>query len=166
MTDLFGNEKIRTLGLYQPFATLMLHGKVETRWVETGRKPPFPLGKYLIYSCQKEYDMDLIDQLAGKYTNEIDRLIDENLNSNNCWLVGEAGAIGDMVKIIDPLLPSMDLKTFVDDGWRKVDCKAGKTYRRVGLVFENMKAIKPFSFSGKQGIGFLKEEQRKLIKFI
>lgn len=36
---------IRTLVIYQPYATLMGHGKLETRWVKHGRKPPFPRGK-------------------------------------------------------------------------------------------------------------------------
>ena len=48
-----GAGKIRTLGFYQPFGSLMLHGKIETRWVRKGKKPPFPLGKYIFYTTQK-----------------------------------------------------------------------------------------------------------------
>ena len=165
--DLFGYEKIRTLGLYQPFATLMLHGKVETRWVIYGKKAPFPLGMYLIYSCQKAYDMDFIEGLTGKYTREIDELIESNLSGKNCWLTGEAGAIGRLVSIIDPLTPGF--KTFVDDGqYEKSEYKRGARvyYRRVGLVFEDVKSIKPFEFKGKQGVGFLDDKYKSQIEFI
>lgn len=67
MSDLFGNEKIRTLGLYQPYASLMLHGKIETRWVEDGKKPPFPIGKYLIYSTKQDSSMQSFLAISGKY---------------------------------------------------------------------------------------------------
>lgn len=55
-------SKIRTLGFYQPFGTLMLHGKIETRWVKVGKKPPFPEGKYLFYSTQKRCKYDKLLQ--------------------------------------------------------------------------------------------------------
>jgi hypothetical protein len=66
MIDIFGNETIRTIGLYQPFASLMHHGKIETRWVKKGKKPPFPLGKYILYSTLKSYSDKELDYICGE----------------------------------------------------------------------------------------------------
>jgi hypothetical protein len=146
-------QRIRTLGLYQPFATLMLHGKIETRWVGSSRngklkKPPFPFGKYLIYSTKKAYDYFEVLNIAGKHHAEILKL-----EAGEDWatyhLKGCAICIGDLVDIIDPIKKTTK-NTFVKYAPALNGC------RRVGLVFQNIQRIKPFEFKGgKQGIGFL-----------
>src|SRR6478609_1851248 len=140
------SEVIRTLGLYQPFAALMAFGKVETRFVKQGRKPPFPLGKYLIYSCKKGYDT-LGGGLINICTPAQEEKIEELLMANDFLFCefGSALVIGDLVRIIDPLTPDVE-NTFVD--YIPPDEKE----RRVGLIFENVSRIKPFPFKGKQGI--------------
>jgi hypothetical protein len=159
--------KIRTLGLYQPFASLMLHGKIETRWVPVGKKPPFPLGEYLIYATQKCYSfaqgLDLMgdqqSQALNIFKTEFDLGEKGTINPTTRRLItGHAICIGNLVSIIDPILPSTK-NTFVE-------YIAPCSRRRVGLVFENMKRIEPFPFKGKQGIGFLSEEDQAKIKFI
>jgi len=159
--------KIRTLGLYQPYATLMLHGKIETRWVAVGKKPPFPLGKYLIYATQKCYNFhdaeklmgDQVDKAHEKFRLEFQFGSSGTLNpKTKSFLLGHAICIGDLVSIIDPILPSTT-DTYVE-------YVAPCSRRRVGLVFENMKRIEPFQFKGKQGIGFLTPEDEAKIKYI
>ncbi len=156
MTD----TKIRTLGLYQPFAALMAFGKIETRFVRQGRKPPFPLGKYLIYACRKGYsvlDGDLVNICTPAQADQIEELLMEN-DFLFCEF-GSALMIGDLVSIIDPLTNVIE-STFVD--YIPPDEKE----RRVGLVFENMRRIKPFPFKGKQGIGFLSDEDKAKIEYL
>lgn len=164
MIDLFGNEKIRTLGLYQPFATLMLYGKIETRWVNYPKKAPFPLGKYLIYSTQRCYDFFEAEQMMGEEVDLAHRHFKTEINygkgtinpETKDFILGHAICLGDLVHILDPITPDIH-HTFVE-------YMAPCTRRRVGLAFENMQRIEPFKFKGKQGVGILTEEQKKLIK--
>jgi len=165
------DQKIRTLGLYQPFATLMLHGKIETRLVSSyfcpernkviDKKPPFPLGKYVIYSTQKFYRIWQSVAIMGRFSKHAFDTIKGDPTEH---LKGYAIAIGDLVKIIDPIEPQQS--TFVDLQPYEYDIHNYPTARRVGLVFENMRRIKPFKFKGKQGIGFLSKEDEEKIKFI
>lgn len=163
MTD----QKIRTLGLYQPFATLMLYGKVETRWVSTGKKPPFPLGRYLIYSTIQCYDyFEALGMMTDDQSEDAQDCFRKELQVSGGtidpvskdFITGHAICIGDLIDIIDPILPSTP-KTFV----KYIEpCSR----RRVGLVFENMKRLKPFPIKGKQGIGFLSDEDRAKIQIV
>lgn len=168
MKNLFGEETIRTLGLYQPFATLMLHGKVETRFVTYPKKAPFQFGKYLIYSTIKCYDFDEAMDLMGDQEAEARVIFRKEFEMGHAGtihpdtrnlLLGHAIGIGDLIEIIDPITPDNNVKTFVE---YVEPCSR----RRVGLVFENMRRIKPFPFKGKQGIGFLTPEQKQLIEFV
>jgi len=166
MKDLFGEETIRTLGLYQPYATLMLHGKIETRWVYHTKKAPFPLGKYLIYSTKKAYSVGEFRSIAGDHYPEAERTF---MDDPTIQLNGYALGIGDLIKV-EPLSGwEATLRTFVDPDMRQVESIDPFTIdSRVlwGLYFENMRRIKPFPFKGKQGIGFLTKEQKQLIKFL
>jgi hypothetical protein len=159
-------ETIRTLGLYQPFAGLMLHGKIETRFVRNGRKPPFPLGKYLIYSTLKSYDVygggivyagGLDNICTPEQIHQILDLMNSDAPAFNTF--GSALMLADLAYIIDPITPDIE-NTFVQY------VAPDSTHRRVGLVFENVQRIKPFAFKGKQGIGFLTDEQRAQIEII
>lgn len=153
-------EKTRTLGLYQPFASLMAYGKIETRFVRNGKKPPFPLGQYLIYSCRKFYDVDEggLDEIS---TPEQIAKIVELQNSDDLFFCefGSAIVLCDLTKIIDPLTED------IQNTWVKY-VAPDSCYRRVGLVFENVKRIVPFDFKGKQGIGFLSDEDFEKIVII
>ncbi len=158
MTDLFGKEVIRAIGLYQPFASLMLHGKIETRWVNNGRKPPFPLGKYLIYSCKTPYADGAFRHIMNKA--EYGKCIDLKQSDDSFNLNGYAICLLDFIKIIDPVPPGIEDKTFVSY------MSPGVVNRRVGIVASNVQRIKPFKFKGKQGISFLTEEQKQQIQII
>jgi hypothetical protein len=172
MKDLFGNEPVRTLGLYQPYATLMLHGKIESRWVQEGKKAPFPLGKYLIYSTKKAYTVREFEHVAGEYSSDAVKLFsgDETLD-----LYGYALAIGDLVEVKKMGMGEIP-KAFIDinltmlkdakegvDLWEEITIDESTLW---GLHFKSVKRIKPFPFKGKQGVGFLSTEDQSKIEFV
>jgi|SRR5690242_2983028 len=141
--------KIRTLGLYQPYASLMLHGKIETRWVKKGKKPPFPIGTYLIYSCKKKYNDQQLQFVAGiENFYEIKRLLGGSWTPD-----GHAICVGELVRVV-----KWDISD--PDGNSEAYTKSfvvpthDAEYDRWLLYFENVKAVKPFPFKGKQGVGF------------
>lgn len=161
MNELFGNmiptevPVIRTLGFYQPFCSLMFHGKIETRIVMLGRKPPFPLGKYLFYST-KEPSTD--EQLTRWCSFETLLSMGDALSEDETFMLnGYALGTGELVNI--RLMTEADEdKCFVAyKGVMDFTDKEGRGYQAVQwcLEFKNVKRIEPFEFKGKQGVGFL-----------
>jgi hypothetical protein len=170
MADLFGNkaEIIRTLGFYQPFCSLMLHGKIETRWVREFKKPPFIKGKYLFYSTKKCCDsITLIEWCGTGVASTIDWLL---MRDQTRALNGYAIGIGELVNI-RLMSPDDEGKTFVKYVGRQLrpdkDGKKHHWYLQWCLEFENVQAIEPFKFDfGKQGVGILPESERNKIKIL
>ena len=160
--DLFSTETpkeiIRTLGFYQPFCSLMFHGKIETRWVTVGKKPPFPLGKYLFYSTKKKSEIvDLYEWCGG----EIIQIIDETLKYDASSLLnGYALGYGTLTKVRRMTVADVP-RAFVN--YRgileyKFETKIVRKEQWC-LEFENVERINPYVFTqGKQGVGILKEE--------
>lgn len=154
MKDRIKNEVVRTLGMYQPYASLMLHGKIETRWVQEGKKPPFPLGLYLLYATKKSQFQDFAIT-SGKYRVAAMEVLKDEVIIGNGSLV----AIGDLInlRLYDPATDGP--KTFVDsfDGRMQI-VKGDKCINYVlwCLEFESIHSIKKyFRFKGKQGVGKL-----------
>lgn len=155
---LFDNEEIiHTLGLYQPFGSLMLHGKIETRWVRVGHKPPFPLGRYLLYTTQKECSNPTLFEWCGAeiMSNIIDTLKDDVTKD----LKGYALCYGDLYKI-QPMTESDEAECFVK--YKPFDIREDKNgkkhhYKQQCLFFTNIQPVEPFKFKGKQGVGILKQ---------
>jgi hypothetical protein len=170
------NDEIRTLGLYQPFASLMLHGKIETRMVRCewdsatqsiiDRKPPFPLGTYLIYSTKKEYFRDEVKRITGRFFEGAMISLSDEPTFNTDKRNGHAICIGNLVEIIDPIQCEFHPATFVDLPVYDVDIHNYPISRRVGLRFEAVKRIKPFPITGKQGVGFLSVADHLKIEFL
>jgi hypothetical protein len=175
MKDLFNNEVIRTLGLYQPYATLMLHGKIESRWVKRGKKPPFPLGEYLIYSTKKQYKFDEFTKMAGYdlATKARELFFKDVCNINithSQHLNGFAIGVGELFEVCK--MPA----TWLDDAyyWPPVDQIDPNVegeisidgYTLWALRFKDVKRIKPFPFKGKQGTGFLKANDKAKIEYV
>lgn len=165
--DLFGNENqvIRTLGFYQPFGSLMHHGKIETRWVKKGKKPPFPLGKYVFYTtqtacdafilfewCGQELMLSISDTLLGDYTQRSTRRI------LSC---------GELVEV-RPLTKEDEPKAFVKfEGEKEFIGKDDKPVTKVqwALIFKNVEQLEPIPYNhGKQGVGFLDKQYLPLLK--
>lgn len=160
MLDL--SQPIRTLGLYQPYAGLMLHGKIETRWISGTKKPPFPLGVYLLYSTKKSYDLTWVEGISGEH--QYSRIWDMMYgpHQKDFYRFGSALCLAALVKIIEPLDSSYNDRTFVD-------CSEGHDDpdgRLVGLEFDQVARIEPFQIHGKQGVGFLSDSDRVKIKFV
>ncbi len=114
----------------QPFASLMLHGKIETRTWKTNYR-----GLVLICSSKKPYSYKIIKDISGEaqYQRIMDKTLDEEL------FLGSAIAVGNLVDC-RPMQPDDEEKTFV-------------AYRD-GLychIYENVKPIKPFIWKGTQG---------------
>lgn len=157
MQDLFGNQNdvIRSLGLFQPYCSLMwTHDKLETRWVLRGKKPPFPKGKYMIYACKRAYTVPEVQSISGNY---LDTAIwDHNLQY---MLTGMPLLIADLVSVRDMEWDDQP-KAFVALN------QEVKGSRQVILEFHNKQRIKPFPFKGKQGVGILTPEQIAQIELI
>jgi hypothetical protein len=158
--------KIRTLGFYQPFGTLMLHGKIETRWVREGRKPPFPLGQYLFYTTRNACDKSTLFNWCGT---EIVQSITKTIADDKTRVLdGYAIGIGELVKIRH-LHESQEDKAFVKFvGAKTFSAKEEDVIKHQwGLHFRNVKRIEPFRWKfGKQGIGYVPESELSKIKTI
>lgn len=159
---------IRTLGLYQPYAQLMLHGKLESRWIAKGKKAPFPLGKYLLYATKKAYSVKEFKHLAGEHYERARLAI-----SNEELKTSVALCVGDLIER-KPITTFGDLAdTFYDPpfdqlAYRDADHPEFEIddYVLWGLRFNEVKPIKPFPFKGKQGVGFLSAENEAKIIYI
>lgn len=141
-----------TIGLYQPYASLMLAGKIESRWVRLGYKPPFPLGHYMIYATQKAYEEAEFVHMAGEHYPQAKTMLDGRPQPRGCMI-----AVGLLFKV-------EAIKTWDD---------ANKTYYSppleshgangppfiydhrmlYGLHFKAVLPTKPLPFRGKQGVG-------------
>lgn len=157
MQDLFGNEVIRSLGLHQPYASLMwTHNKIETRWVKKGKKPPFPLGTYMIYATQKIYKLDEVENISGHFLPK-----EMWVNDMRYAIIGQPLVICHLESVYDYVNPGkVASDTFVL-------YKVSDTHRLVCLKFSLVQRIKYNGiFKGKQGVGILTPEQKSLIEFI
>lgn len=150
------SREIRTLGFYQPFCSLMFHGKKETRWVRKGRKPPFPLGKYLFYSTKKKCE-SLQEWCGQDIMNVIRVTLDED---DTMYYNGYALGYGELVNI-RPMTKEDEPLAFVlfqGEQWRTDKNGTKHIYVQWILEFENVERIEPYVFTeGKQGVGKLKQ---------
>ena len=165
--DLFGEniELLRTIGLYQPFCSLMLHGKVETRWVRNGRFAAFPLGKYIGYCTWKFCTPTMLADWCGV---DLERLITETLKEDYTQHMQQKALwIGDLIKI-GTMYEWQEKECFVKYKGEQVRIdKNGKShvYHQQVLYFENVQAIEPFDFEyGKQGVGIFPQSEKHRIK--
>lgn len=149
MKELFENETIRALGWYQPFASLMFHGKIETRTYPTKVR-----GKVLIYACQGKYKLIMLLAIVGA---TILKKICEVLgfaSSDSFTKLPRGCAIG-IANLTDcrPMTPSDEDKCFVK-------------YRQElwCWIFEDVQEIEPFPFKGKQGWSVLSDDMKSKIK--
>lgn len=150
------DTNMRTIGLYPPFAQLMLHGKVETRWVKKGKKPPFPLGAYLIYATKRSYTYYEVVSISGK------NITEWILNTLKYPWRQDAGymiCVGELIEVY-PMKPE-------DEGTTFVKYEESETHTRWCLRFKDVQPVVPYIWShGKQGIGFLPESEVLNIKIM
>lgn len=136
--DAFFNDNFRTLSWNQPYAALMLHGKIETR-----KRPTNVRGKVLICACKKRYDLGTIMSISGRI--QYDRM-SQFLVGDEAGITGKAIAVGDLVGCRPMTFADEDkcFVEFVSDKW----C----------WVFDNVHEVEAFDFKGKQGWGFVTED--------
>lgn len=146
MKDLFGNEKILALSWKQPFAELMLHGKIETRTWNTNYR-----GLVLICASKQGYSNQQIKNIAGE--SQYQRIL-SLLGLYPTQNVGCAIAIG---KLIDcrPMQLKDEDRCFVQ-------------YRPDLFchVYEDVRVIEPFKWKGTQGWKTVTPDVIDRIKFI
>ena len=149
MKELFENETIRCLSWYQPYASLMLHGKIETR-----KYPTKVRGKVLICSGKrqlKEFDLFYI---SGE--RQTGRIYEALRVSNIKEPLGMAIAIGDLV----------DCRPMTKEDADKCYVRYREDIKLWCWIFENIRAIEPFEIRGKQGWGILDEQTKSKIIII
>lgn len=128
----YKNEGILGLSMRQPYAEMMLHGKVETRVWQTEYR-----GWVLICAAKEEYSYPDVKRVSGKYAQHI-----EDIMRGRNPLKGHAIAIGKLVKVEELKKDGGDYpRTFVD-----VNASEKKLY---GFFFEEIRRIEPFKVNGK-----------------
>lgn len=144
--DIFGNIEVRALSWKQPFASLMLHGKIETRTWNTKYR-----GLVLICASKAPYSesqlMDLSDWQCVRITKAL-----KGTDYYKSYPLGKAIAIGRLVDC-RPMKKEDEEKCYVK-------------YRSdlYCHIYEDVKAIAPFEWKGSQGWKKLEQETINKIK--
>lgn len=139
-----GGEIVRALWWKQPFASMMLHGKIETRSRDTKVR-----GLVLICSTIRPYDgFDLAVMCeAGQIRGINDKL------KGTSQLNGTALAIGELAN-------SYQMKQEHEEAaYVRYDPS------RWCWQFTNVRPIEPFTLPGKQGWSIIDEQTRNKIRF-
>lgn len=150
MTDLFGNdifEGFRALTWKEPFATLMLFDKIETRTWDTSYR-----GKVLLCAGLGEYtEAELLLMCGPALTSQISFMhCDPAYGINK----GHAFAIGDLVNT-RPMKPQDEARCFV-------------RYDPTLMCHEysNVQRIQPFAFTGKLSWTILSKDDLNKIQLL
>lgn len=138
------NYEIKGLFWKQPYANLMLHGKIETRTWKTNYR-----GLVLICSSKVSYSNKIIKSISEYQFNRI-----ENILKNEDIKLGYAVAVG---KLVDCRLMQLE-----DED----KCFVKYNPNLFCHVYENVKPIESFLIKGKIGWLKLNDEIIKKIKFI
>lgn len=138
---------IRSLSWAQPFGSLMLHGKKETR-----SKPTNVRGLVLICTCKKAYTDQKTLAIAGIY--QLDRIRETLEDEPTADLHGYAIGLGSLVNCRRMLTSDEN------------DCFVQHSNGLWVWEFANVRRIKPFPWPlGKQGWGVVQKEYRDKIVF-
>jgi len=147
-TDKYPNETLKALSWKQPFASLMLHGKVETRvW---GSKY---LGWVLICASKAPYSSKQLREISGDA--QFKRIYDTFQGDTSNWSTqptGVAIAIGKLINS-QPMNSNDSENCFVQyvSPWYKEGAK-GTTKKQLWChEYGEVQAIEPFAWHGKLG---------------
>lgn len=160
-TEKYGNVELRALSWKQPFASLMLHGKIETRVWDTKYR-----GFVLICTSKQPYKSDEICHISSlEGLNTIVKTVGGLID----WPLGEAIAIGRLVDSRFMLKSDQD-KCFVEyhEPWLHTSKKTGKkSWKRLWChVYEDVQPIEPFNHFGTQGWSTISYNLKDKIIFI
>ncbi len=146
--DLFGGEPIRALSWKEPFATMMLHGKIETRKWPTDYR-----GLVLICASKTPYSRKQMASIIG-WDFSIQSHINAITNQDFSNTLGKAIAVGNLVDC-RPMKRDDEEKCFV------------KFYPDLFChIYKPIRPIKPFPYKGQQGWKKLKDDIISQIKYI
>lgn len=158
----FEGKEIRALCLNQPYAELMLYGKIETRTWSTNYR-----GLVLICSNKKPYHQEEFYEISGK--EQYDRIC-ELIDIGNQYN-GYAIAIGELVDCRLMTIEDED-KCFAEymTPWIEKRKRKNKTFKYVEKklwchIYKNVREIKPFPWKGFQGFHNISEFILKNIQF-
>ena len=145
------NERVLALSWKQPFASLMLAGKIETRFWSTNYR-----GLVLICSSKSAYSIKQLWQMSSQSLIETisEKLLPTEQGQTHKGLYGFAIAVGNLVDC-RPMKIEDEASTFVKFN-KNLYCH----------VYENVRPIQPFEWKGCQGWKELSDEQKQLINFI
>lgn len=159
------NEDIRALSWRQPYADMMLQGKIETRLWPTAYR-----GLVLICASKNQYSDDDIDRITGD--GALFKIVRfSKRTERRCQLLnGVAIAIGRLVDC-RPMEPEDELMTLVqyEKPWVETLCRGKhKQYKLVERkiychIYENVIPIEPFPWKGTQGWKKLNDIHKLLI---
>lgn len=141
------DQETRALSWKEPFASLMLHGKIETR-----NRPTKVRGWVLICSALKGYNLEEFAQISGEQIMRTVSITEPISNIYPIKTFGKAIALG-YLSDCRPMTKEDEDACFV-------------RYRE-GLwcwIFTDVTPITPVKWKGKQGWSILTPEQKQLIK--
>lgn len=154
MTDIWTpDRRLMALSWKQPFAALMLRGKIETRsWYTTTR------GWVLICSSKIPYNLQQIESIAGE--EQLDRIVEQmaliSIKNQKDPIKGHGMAIA-IGKLVDcRLMEKADEDKCFVKFYPGLYCH----------VYEHVKAIEPFPWKGTQGWKEVAPEIKNKIKFL
>jgi len=149
MTDLFGDKELRALSWKEPFASLMLHGKIETRTWATDYR-----GLVLICASKKPYNREQVYEIAGgDQYRHIEEIIEKkNIDADST--LGHAIAVGELVDC--RLMQLKDEEACFVEYYSDLWCH----------VYEDVRPIKPIPFKGVQGWKKLDKSFHDQIKYL
>lgn len=134
-------EEIRGLSMKQPYASLMLYGKEETRTWHTNYR-----GLVLICVSKAPYTIDSILNIAGK--NQFARIMDivqkEQLSGRYNNTLGKAIAVG---RLVDCRIWAIENPERTKESEDK--CFVKYQFGLYRHIYENVRAIEPFDIKGK-----------------
>lgn len=168
-TDKYPGQEVRALSWKQPYASLMLHGKIETRVWDTGYR-----GWVLICASKSAYDFKDIMAISGR--NQIERIKDK-LNLFEWY---EKGGVS-LKYIKDPIPQGQAIavgylkysrkmgelaadRCITDTGlWIEDQSFVKMNYKLYLHEYSQVQAIEPFDWKGSQGWKTLDEETKNKI---
>lgn len=142
------DQRLLALSWKEPFASLMLHGKVETRTWNTNYR-----GWVLICVSKQSYPIMSVWNISGNQLERIRKLVPPTL-TNHYPTEGKAIAIGRLT-CCRQMKPGDEKICFVE--WSP---------GRHCHFYEDVRAIEPFPWKGSQGWREVSEELKAKIKFL
>jgi len=156
-TDKYPGQEVRALSWKQPFASLMLHGKVETRTWDTKYR-----GWVLICASKAPYNDRQINEISG----DVQYKIMQTILTKNYYTIpiGEAFAIGRLIdsRRMGSLLGDRVIST---EGCMEIE---NRTFVKINYSlflheYRDVQPIVPFEWKGSQGWKTLDESTKDKI---